>query len=344
MKLEWRKLHLKAANPFRTARAVRTERTTLWVKVRHDGVEGWGEAVPMDTYGQTVESAERVLSSLGDLSGASPFEIEKITADLCNAYDGQRATVCAIDAALHDWVGKKLGVPVHRLLGLSSGPLPKTSYSLGIEEDESLLIERVRAARDFPILKVKLGSDRDLDMLTVIRRHASDAVLRVDANMGWTPDQALDLLPRLAALGVELVEQPLPATDLKGLRRLKEAAILPIVADESCVRPRDVPRVAGCVDGINIKLSKCGGIRPALAMIRLARALGLRVMLGCMIESSLGISAALQLASLADWLDLDGHLLLAEDLFEGIGGARGALVLNDQPGLGMACRESRPAR
>jgi L-alanine-DL-glutamate epimerase-like enolase superfamily enzyme len=260
--------------------------------------------------------------------------MDDVLDELLERFGGELATVAAMDSALHDWAGKQTGVPTWQWLGLEPPGSFTTSFTIGLDEPNAV-VERVRHAEAYPILKLKLGGPEDEEIVARVRETAPTKTLRVDANTAWTVNQALQMLPRLARYDVEFVEQPLPAQDLDGLRRLKEAAILPIVADESCVRPDDVARVAGCVDGINIKLSKCGGIREALKMIRLARAHGLKVMLGCMIESSLGIAAALQLAPLADWLDLDGHLLLAHDPFTGIGGAGGRLTLSDRPGLGV---------
>lgn len=336
MNLTCQRIRLKMAVPFRTSRAVRTDKDTLWVKLTHDGVTGWGEAAPIDTYQQTLESAERTVLDIGRFLTGSPFELENLTGSLVDAYGDQLATVAAVDAALHDWLGKRFGIPACRWLGLTPQPIPRTSYSLGLEEDLNLLADRVRAAERFPILKIKLGSDRDEQIMRTIRNVAPTKAIRVDANMGWSVEDARRKLRMLAEFGVEFVEQPLAAGDIEGLQALKREAILPIVADESCVRPADVLKLRDCVDGINIKLSKCGGIRQAMTMIRLGRACGMRIMLGCMIESSLGISAALQLAPLADWLDLDGHLLLANDPFSGIGGAEGDLRLSDAPGLGVS--------
>lgn len=358
MNLTWDRLTLKLSAPFRTAKAYRTDKETLWVKVTQNGVTGWGEAVPVDTYHQTLESAERTLSAAARMLSGDAIEIERakqsfaipveqMLADALAEFDDQLATVAAIDAALHDWVGKRFGVPTYRWLGLSPQPIPRTSFTLGIEDDLDLLAKRVRTAGPYPILKVKLGTPHDEEILRIIRQEAPEQTLRVDANMAWSVEEALSKLPMLASFGVEFVEQPLAAEDHEGLRRLTEARILPIFADESCVRPADVLALAGrpgdspranCVDGINIKLSKCGGIRQAMTMIRLARLNGIKVMLGCMLESTLGIAAALQLAPLADHLDLDGHLLLAEDPFEGIGGEGGRLMLSEKPGLGVARR------
>jgi L-alanine-DL-glutamate epimerase-like enolase superfamily enzyme len=336
MELEWRRIDLVLRRPFRTATAYRTSKQTIWVQISHENAVGWGEAVPVDTYGQSLESAEQTLRSIQPLlRDRDPRHIEPIVRDLTRQFDDQRATIAAIDAALHDWVGKRDGLRVSTLLGLDPTRSPLTSFTIGIDELDQIA-DKVHEAAEYPILKVKLGTPDDRRILETIRKHAPSKTLRVDANTAWPPREALDRLAMVAEFGVELVEQPLPAADLDGLRRLKNAALCPIIADESCVRPRDVAALAGVVDGINIKLSKCGGIREALSMIHTARALGLRVMLGCMIESSLGISAAAQLAPLADWIDLDGHLLLSQAPFTSLGGARGKLTLGEMPGLGVA--------
>jgi len=338
MKLSWSRISLRLAGEFRTSQATRADKETIWVKVTHKGVEGWGEAVPMETYRQTLDSAEDTLRQIAStLAETDPFEIESITCRLLTQFDGQRASVAAVDAALHDWVGKKLGIPTYRVLGLSPEKIPPTSYSIGIGDLEHLE-RKLAEVSEFPILKIKLGMGNDEQILALVRRMAPKQAIRVDANMAWTPDEALAKLPMLASFGVEFVEQPIAPGNLDGLRKLRDARICPIVADESCVRLADVQALGGCVDGINIKLSKCGGIREAHRMIVVARSLGMKVMLGCMIESSLGISAALQLAPLADWLDLDGHLLLREEPFTGIGGRAGKLIMGPNHGLGVTTK------
>lgn len=335
MEITWSRLALRMARPFKTSRAVRRDKETIWVKISYGGVEGWGEVVPMDTYGQGLESAEEALRRVKSCGFGSPDDLGNALNELCNEFRGQLATVCGLDVAYLDWNGKVKGSPIWRQLGISDSKIPLTSFSLGIETDLGQLSEVVRQAAQYPILKVKLGTGQDEQILQTIRNEAPSATIRVDANMAWSVKRALEILPFLAEIGVEFVEQPLPADDLEGLRKLKSAGILPIVADESCVVLDDIPRVEGHVDGINIKLSKCGGIRRAHAMITSARAAGLRIMLGCMVESTLGIAAALQLAPLVDWLDLDGHLLLANDPFSGIGGESGVLRLSESPGLGV---------
>lgn len=323
------------ATPFRTAKAVRTEKQTLWVRLRSESCEGWGEAVPMDTYSQTLESAEATLKTFAvALADRNPRHIEAITDALIERFPDQLATVAAIDAALHDWAGKKHGVSTAEWLGLDPTAIPHTSFTIGIAGPDEVRA-KVKAAARFPIFKVKVGIPEGDAALAIIRNEEPRKTIRVDANMGWSTEKAIEELPKLREMNVEFVEQPVPANDLDGLKKLKDAAIVPIVADESCIRPADVVRVAGRVDGINIKLSKCGGIRQGLKMIHIARAHGLRIMLGCMIESSLGIAAAAQLAPLVDWLDLDGHLLLAKDPFTGLGGESGLLTVGRSPGLGV---------
>ncbi|MFQ5423221.1 MAG: dipeptide epimerase [Phycisphaerae bacterium] len=333
---------LKLAVPFRTATAYRTQKETIRVRLEHDGTVGCGEAVPADTYGQSLESAESALRRMSESLSLCRLDIEALVFGLLAVFDDQRATVAAVDAALHDWTGRKLGISTLRWLGLDPAGAPLTSFTIGMDEPDALA-DNVRAAGAYPILKIKVGSDCDEENLSIIRRLAPDKIVRVDANTAWTAEAALVRLPMLASFGVELLEQPVPREDIDGLRRLKEAAVLPIIADESCVRPSDIEVLAGCVDGINIKLSKCGGIHEALRMIRLARRFGMRVMLGCMIESSLGVAAAAQLAPLADWIDLDGHLLLEDDPYTGLGGAAGRLRLGASPGLGVEPRGGQGA-
>lgn len=335
MKITWKRIIISPASVFRTAKAVRTDKETIWVQIEHEGTVGWGEAVPMDTYRQTLESAEETLGAVSELLATrDPRHIDELSDELVAQFDGQLATVAAVDAALHDWVGKKYELSTVTMLGLNPTRIPMTSFSIGIDTPQ-VVAEKTKAAAGFPIFKVKVGTPEGDVALKTIREFAPEKTVRVDANMGWTVEQAMEQLPRLRELRVEFVEQPIAANDLEGLRRLKEAAIIPIVADESCVRPDDVMRLAGCVDGINIKLGKCGGIRPAMKMIHLARALGMKIMLGCMIESSLGIAAAAQLAPLVDWLDLDGHLLIKDDPFIGLGGQGGRLTIGGSPGLGV---------
>lgn len=341
MKIESEILTLRTRHAFHIARETAPPaRHTVWVRL-HDGEgnEGWGEAPATPYYGETAETVQAVLPRLGAALEAAaagdPFALERIDAALAHSIGRNPAARVAISSALHDMVGKRLGVPVWKLWGLDPGAAPRSSFTLGIDEPE-VMREKLREAIRYPILKIKVGGPRDEEVLRLIREEAPEKVLRVDANTGWTAKQALAALPMLQEYGVEFIEQPLPANDLEGLRLLRDRSPLPIVADESCSTAADVARLAGVVDGVNLKLAKCGSLREALRIIHTARAHGMRVMLGCMIESTLGISAAVQLAPLVDDVDLDGAALLAEDPFEGPGlEPDGRLRFNSEPGLGV---------
>jgi L-alanine-DL-glutamate epimerase-like enolase superfamily enzyme len=334
MRLSWHRQDLHLHRPFTIARGTEVRKQTLVVELEHDGVRGLGEAVPTDYYGQTLDSAERTLAAIGPLLGDDPFNLQAILGRLYARFDDQLASVAAVDFALHDWLGKRMGLPTWRWLGLDADAAPPTSFTIGIDDPERV-IEKVQEAAACPILKVKLGTGFDEQILRAVREAAPQKTVRVDANAAWTADCALDRVRMCARYGVEYVEQPVPPGDFATLKRLRDARILPIVADESAVRAGDVANLVGCVDGINVKLDKCGGIRAGLHMIDAARVLGMKVMLGCMIGSSLYIAALAQLSPLADWLDLDGHLLLTDDPFEGLGFASGRIVLSRRSGLGV---------
>lgn len=304
------------------------------VEVAHQGVVGRGEGAPIDYWDETVETA---LGFLGDeapeLLDDDPLALEAIGHRLASR-PGEQAAKAALDAALHDWIGKRLGVPVWRLLGLDRGG-PPTSYTIGIDTIEGTA-RRVRGAREFRALKVKVGGPEDLPRLEAVRAE-SDAPIRVDANEGWTLEEARDLVPELVRLGVELIEQPFPASDHDGFRGLRAlAGAPPLIVDEGLRELRDVSEIATYADGVNVKLEKAGGPRNAIRMIHAARALGLRVMIGCMVGSELGIAPGAQLASLTDHVDLDGHLLLAASPYRGLELVDGRVLPSFEPGLGIA--------
>jgi L-alanine-DL-glutamate epimerase-like enolase superfamily enzyme len=250
----------------------------------------------------------------------------------------QPAAEAAIDMALRDLAGKRLGAPYYELLGIDPAAMPPTSYTIGMDIPE-IVEAKVREAADFEILKVKMGSDDDHRVLESVRR-VTDRPVRVDANEGWTLEEAQSRLEWLEAMGVEFVEQPLPADQLEATRELRRTSPLPLIADESIHRAVDIPRLAEAFDGINIKLMKCGGLGEALRMITVARAHGMQVMLGCMVESSLAITAAAHLAPLVDYVDLDGNLLVESDPFVGATVEGGRLVLPDRPDLGVYHRRA----
>jgi L-alanine-DL-glutamate epimerase-like enolase superfamily enzyme len=272
------------------------------------------------------------------LQGSDGWTLEAAEHALAKAIRFNGAARAAVSGALHDMMGKRLGVPLYRLWGLDPAASPLTSFTIGIAPDEKTLRERVNDAASYPVLKIKLGSSWDERIVRVVREMAPKKVLRVDANAAWTPKSALRMIPLLQELGVEFVEQPLPPEDLEGLRFVRERSALPIVADESCLVASDIPKLAGVVDGINIKLAKCGGLREALRMIATARAHGMLVMAGCMIESSLGITAAAHFAPLLDCVDLDGAALVSNDPYVGATIEGGKVVLPAGAGLGVTAR------
>lgn len=330
-------LELKTRHPFVIARGGSSGWRTVWVRLRDgDGVEGWGEAAPNRFYGETAESVVVALEELRPLiEGLDPFDLEGAEQAMEKALRYNASARSAVSAALHDLVAKRLGVPLYRLWGLNPAASPRSSFTIGIADDETLR-KRVEEAAEYPVLKVKLGTDRDRDILHIIRKAAPDKTLRVDANAAWTPRQAVRMAEILNDYDVEFLEQPLPAHDIEGLRFVRERSPLPIIADESCLTSRDVARLVGAVDGVNLKLAKCGGLREALRIIVTARSHGMLVMAGCMIESSLGIGAAAHLAPLLDFADLDGAALLANDPFSGVSIAEGRITLSDAPGIGVS--------
>jgi L-Ala-D/L-Glu epimerase len=325
---------LALAEEFGIARGSRTTQSVVQVEIEHEGVTGRGEAAPVYYRGESVESAAEFLTSTAPpLVGDDPFALEAIEERLEDV-DGEAAGKAALDAALHDWIGKRLGVPLWRLLGLSP-EAPPTSFTISIDSLEGTR-DRARRAHEFRALKIKVGGPEDLARLEAVREE-SDAPLRVDANEGWTLEAARELMPELIRLGVEFVEQPFPADDLDSFLALRELhPRLPVVVDEGCHDLTDVAPAAAYADGINVKLAKSGGVREAVRMIHAARALGLRVMVGCMVESQLGVAPAAAIASLADWVDLDGHLLLADQPFTGLRFENGRVLPGMDAGLGVA--------
>lgn len=347
MKLTFDVLELQTKHAFNIAReAAPPARRVVWVRVTDDdGVEGWGEASPQPFYGETADTVRAALPRLGDaLQSAAKgdaFALETVDTALHHALAHNGSARVAISSALHDLVGKKLGVPVWKLWGLDPSAAPRSSFTIGIDALD-VMRQKVREAAAYPILKIKIGTDRDIEILSMIREEAPNKTIRVDANTGWTAKQAIAAMPALAEFGIEFVEQPLPAHDLAGLKLVREHSPLPIVADESVETAADVAKLAGVVDGVNIKLSKCGSLREAIRIVHAARAHGMSVMLGCMIESTLGIAAAVQLTPLVDYVDLDGAALLAADPFAGPGiEADGSVRFNTEPGLGVTRRDRK---
>ncbi len=344
MRFSTEKIRLDLVHPFRIAREVSSHKENVLVRISgvgpggSAGPTGIGEAAPSRYYREDAGSVLRALEQAPGLLGGDPFELESVTDRFVSRFPGDPSARAAVDIALHDLAAQQLGIPLYRWLGLDPGKTPVTSFTIGMDEPETIR-RKVRAASGYPALKIKLGAEpeKDLEAMRAIRSE-TDARIRIDANAGWTADQAVDMVQRLTEFEVELIEQPLPPGSPAAWRRVREAATVPIFADESVLTSSDVPAVAGLVDGINVKLMKCGGIREALRLIHTARAHGMRVMIGCMIETSVAITAAAHLTPLADYADLDGNLLISNDPFRGATVRQGRLVLPEGPGIGIAPR------
>jgi L-alanine-DL-glutamate epimerase-like enolase superfamily enzyme len=330
-------LSLRTKHPFVIARGGQSDHRTVWVRLTDsEGNEGWGEAAPSKYYGETADSVVAALQLYGSMLPDDPFHLEEAERRWENKLRGNAAARAALSSALHDLVGKRLDVPVFRMWGLDPCMAPKSTFTIGLDAPDRIRA-KVKEADQYPILKVKLGTDHDVEILRAIRE-ATDKEIRVDANCGWTVKRTLRMLPVLDEFGVTVLEQPLVPHDLDGLAAVTAQADIPVIADESCLTSVDIPPLVGKVDGINIKLAKCGSLREALRMIAVARAHGLMVMVGCMIESSLGITAAAHFTPLVDIVDLDGAALLADDPFVGATIDGGQVTLPAGAGLGVRRR------
>ncbi|MDA1192245.1 MAG: dipeptide epimerase [Candidatus Poribacteria bacterium] len=335
MNIEQTVVNLQLRHPFQTGRsAAEPTRRNLHVRIG----AGMGEAAPTPYYGETLESVQnavnRYAAVLKNVDEDAP--IERVAALMKTTLGGNASARAAIESALWDRLGRRLNVPLHKVWGIDGTTIAPTSYTIGLDSLD-VMQEKVRQAEPYKILKVKLGTPYDIEIIRAIRE-LTDKPIRVDANTAWSPKKAVRLCEQLAELGVELVEQPVAADDWDGLKFVRENSPIPIIADESCRTAQDIRRLAGCVDGINIKLAKCGGVSEALTMIRLARVFQMRVMVGCMIETSIGIGMMAQLAALADYVDLDGHLLIVNDPYQGPALTDGAFTLPDAPGIGTRYR------
>jgi L-Ala-D/L-Glu epimerase len=323
---------LELAETFVISRSARDTEDAVVVEVRHSGVSGFGEAQPVDRYEESAESAQAYVEENAELLGDDPFAVEEVMERLPAREFAARA---ALDAALHDVQGKLLGQPVWRLLGLRRAG-PPTSWTIWLGDPDDMARRAEKALPRFCRLKLKLGGMDGLDVERVraVRGVAGEVPLQVDVNEGWSLDEALEALPQLAELGLQYCEQPLPAGDPGG-PELKARSPVPIYVDEDCHTLGDVAACAERAHGINVKLAKSGGIHEAVRMVHAARALGLGCMLGCMVESGLGISAGAQVASLFDHVDLDGNLLLAHDPWPGVPFVDGVQLPPEEPGLGV---------
>ena len=316
------------------SRGTWTTRRNCYVRIDRDGVVGLGEAAPIARYNETAESAAAFIDKARPVLERDLEDYAVRWSDVDAVGPGEHAAKAALDIAILDWVGRRLKIPLWKLLGLGREKTVTTTYSIGIDE-VPVMQQKVRDAVEFSVYKIKVGSADDRKIIEGIRAVTAKP-LRTDANEGWkTKEEALEMINWMAGLGVELVEQPLPASCLEDYAWLKDKVKIPVFADESLIQASDLPRIAPYFHGVNIKLMKCGGVQEAVRLAAMARALGLKLMIGCMIESSLGISAGAAIASLFDHADLDGNLLVSNDPFRGVRTVKDRLVLTDLPGLGV---------
>jgi len=341
MKAKVTKKMLRLAEPFGIARGTTTERESVFVELESGGL---GEAAPVRYRGQSLEGEFAALQAMVREVPDAPWDFEGVLGRLRAKYPENTAALAALDMALHDWAGKQLGVPVFRLFQCAPPSNQQTSFTIGIDTQE-VMLRKVAEARQYPVLKIKLGRDveQDIRVMRAIRQAEPRKTLRVDANAGWSLEDARRAIPVMAELGVEYVEQPLAIGAFEALATLARESPLPIFVDEDIDNSRDIPNLAGKCHGVNFKLMKCGGLLEARKIIATARAHGLQIMIGGMIESSLAITAGAQIATLIDYHDLDGHLLISNDPYEGMtleGEGRWMRLPEDRPGLGVI---ERPA-
>lgn len=336
LKYEIKKLQLK--HPWTISRGTSDYKENIFLTYEKDGIVGFGEAAPNTRYNQTVETCNALLEKAKPLFESSdPWQFFDLGQQIHGLDLEQSAAKAALDMCLLDWITKSLQIPFHKFLGLNKEKTPVTTYTIGLDTPE-VIKQKVTEAEAFPVLKIKLGIENDTEVIEAVRS-VTDKALRVDANEGWkNKEEALEKICWLQTQGVEFVEQPLPAHKLEETQWLRERIDIPLIADESVQKAEDIPKLASVFDGINIKLMKAGGLQEALRMIWLATALNMKIMLGCMVESSLAISAAAAISPLVDYADLDGNLLIKNDPFTGVQVKNGKLILNESPGLGATPR------
>jgi L-alanine-DL-glutamate epimerase-like enolase superfamily enzyme len=329
LELRSERLSLHLRHTFRIARSSEDVAWTVVARLRAGTIEGIGESAPVSRYDESPDLVERQLGET-DLTGIDPSMLDTA---LARVGGDRRGAMCALDIALHDLAGKRLGIPVYRLLGVDPSQAKQTSFTIGIDSLETMMA-KTREALHMPILKVKVGAGGEIEMLEALRS-IYRGTIRVDANEGWEPEHAVSVLKEIERFGIEFCEQPVPAGKPETLRYVRERSPIPILADESCRTSADIGALHGCVDGIVIKLVKCGGIREAVVMIHAARSLGMKFMIGCMIESSILTSAGAHLTPLVDYADLDGPLLITDDPYDGVTYDGALLRLSELPGLGV---------
>jgi L-alanine-DL-glutamate epimerase-like enolase superfamily enzyme len=334
MKVNYYKFDLPFRYPFTISRGTKTHQPTLIVELEHFGIKGYGEAPAITYYDITVEKMIEQLESKKTFVEKFAFtEPERYWHYLHHLFPGNPFLVCALDIAAWDVYGKMKRKPLYKLWDLDNSKNPITDYTIGIDTIEKM-VQKMKE-KPWPIYKVKVGTENDIEMVKALRQN-TDAILRVDANAGWTTEQALEKIPLLKELGVELVEQPLAKDNWEGMKVLYQRSSLPLFADESCALENEVEKCHGFFHGINIKLTKCSGITPARRMIKKARELNMQVMIGCMNETTIGTAAIAHLLPLLDHVDMDGPLLLAKDVATGITYGNGQVIYSDLPGLGVS--------
>ncbi|HXA06361.1 MAG TPA: dipeptide epimerase [Bryobacteraceae bacterium] len=333
--IEPKVVRLKLRHTWTTVMSSSEYRDTIHLHYTREGITGVGEGAPIVRYHENAESAQRAIESVQDLlASANPLQFAKIMAEVFRRVDGQNAGKAAIDIALMDWFGQKLGVPLYTYFGLDAADAPVTTFSIGIDNPE-VTRQKVREAAAFPVLKIKVGLATDEPTIEAVRS-VTRKPLRVDANEGWKDkEEAVRKINWLESQGVEFIEQPMPAEMIEETRWVRSRVHIPVIADESCLHPADIPKLAGAFDGINVKLDKAGGILEAYRMIQIAKSLHMKTMLGCMVSSSVSVTAAAHLSPLVDYADLDGNLLIANDPYTGVTVRNGKLILPGRPGLGL---------
>jgi L-alanine-DL-glutamate epimerase-like enolase superfamily enzyme len=334
MKITVHQFDLPLRHTFTISRGSTTVSRTLIVELEQDGVRGYGEAGENDFYGASIPDMMATFEHVRPiLEAKGPTNPAELWAELEPEFGPKSFPQCALDLAAWDLWGKLQGLPVWKLWGLNADNLPVTDYTIGIDTFE-VMVEKMEEFSGWPVYKIKLGTDKDIEIVRELRKH-TDAVFRVDANCAWTVEQTIENSAALAELGVEFIEQPMLRENWSGMQEVYANSALPVIADESCQREADVARCSGCFHGVNVKLVKCGGLTPAKRMLDSAREMGLKTMVGCMTESTVGISAIAQLLPLLDYVDMDGALLLGKDVASGVRIEQGQVILPEENGCGV---------
>lgn len=335
LQLKFQPYEAKLIHPFTVSGYTRTTTPIVLTEITYDGITGYGEAAMPPYLGENIPSVMAFLEKVNLKQFANPFELDDILTYIDSIAINNTAAKAAVDIAMHDLVGKLMGQPWHRIWGYTPSKAPLTTFTIGIDKKD-VVIEKTKETGPYKVIKVKLGVDEETDKMMINTvRSVTDKPIRVDANQGWKDKHyALKMIEWLATKNVDFVEQPLPKHNLDDMAWVTERSPLPTIADESCQRLEDIPRLKGIFDGINIKLMKCTGMREANKMISMAESYGMKLMIGCMTETSCAISAAAQLSPKMDYADLDGNLLIANDCFTGMKLTEGKITLTDQPGIG----------